>query len=125
MRLGSILRKARGKDSRVQFARKLELSYTFVRAMEHGLRFPSDKVLLEIAERLGEDPENLFLAAYCDRSSHLAEVLKDRGISIPELEGEAAEKIKQDTTPMESTIHMRPAAMSTTTAQVIRAHDPF
>lgn len=83
-RLGLILKRARGKQSRVQFARKLGLSYTFVRAMEHGLRFPSDKVLLEIAERLKVDPGDLLMAAYCDRSPQLAEVLEQRGLELPE-----------------------------------------
>jgi transcriptional regulator with XRE-family HTH domain len=83
-RLGLILKRARGKQSRVQFARKLGLSYTFVRAMEHGLRFPSDKVLLEIAERLKVDPGELLMAAYCDRSPQLAEVLEQRGLDLPE-----------------------------------------
>lgn len=83
MRLGEILRKARGDQSRVQFARKLKLSYTFVRAMEHGLRFPSDKVLREIAERLELDPDELILAAYADRSPMLARVLEKRGIALP------------------------------------------
>ena len=48
-RLGTILRTVRGSESRVQFARRLELSYTFVRALEHGQRFPSDPVLKRIA----------------------------------------------------------------------------
>lgn len=122
MRLGAILRRARGKDSRVQFARKLGLSYTFVRAMEHGLRFPSDKVLLDIAERLGEDPENLFLAAYCDRSAHLAEVLKERGIAIPEAaaEGEAAQPAEEKSAPSPP-----PSSAETPAPRVVRAHDPF
>lgn len=91
--------------------------------MEHGLRFPSDKVLLDIAERLGEDPENLFLAAYCDRSSHLAEVLKERGIAIPEPEGESTETVREsDSSPA---LEAKPAPLATPPAQVIRAHDPF
>lgn len=81
-RLGEILRNSRGKESRVQFARKLGLSYTFVRAMEHGLRYPSDKVLLDIAQRLDLDADELLLAAYCDRSTYLAKVLAGRGIQI-------------------------------------------
>lgn len=122
MRLGSILNKARGKESRVQFARKLELSYTFVRAMEHGLRFPSDKVLLEIAQRLNENPENLLLAAYCDRSPLLADVLEGRGVAIPEGEAETSSqgsKSADDTlTPQTNPTNTRPI-------QAIRAHDPF
>lgn len=82
-RLGLILKWARGDQSRVQFARKLGLSYTFVRAMEHGLRFPSDRVLLEIADRLSVDAGDLLLAAYCDRSPDLGEVLAARGVELP------------------------------------------
>ena len=89
-RLGEILRESRGKESRVQFARKLGLSYTFVRAMEHGLRFPSDKVLMEIAQRLELDSEKLLLAAYCDRSPLLAKVLAGRGIEIAAHQPEGA-----------------------------------
>ncbi len=88
-RLGLILKQSRGKQSRVQFARKLGLSYTFVRAMEHGLRFPSDKVLLEMAERLQVDPGDLLLAAYCDRSPQLADELTRRGVELPEEDREA------------------------------------
>lgn len=88
-RLGLILKQSRGKQSRVQFARKLGLSYTFVRAMEHGLRFPSDKVLMEMAERLQVDPGDLLLAAYCDRSPQLAEELTRRGVELPEEDQEA------------------------------------
>lgn len=73
----------------MQFARKLGLSYTFVRAMEHGLRYPSDKVLLEIAQRLGLDADELLLAAYCDRSPYLAKVLAGRGIQIAAHQPEA------------------------------------
>lgn len=82
-RLGAILKRARGKQSRVQFARKLGLSYTFTRAMEHGLRFPSDEVLLGIAERIDRDSSELLLAAYADRSPLLAKVLAERGIELP------------------------------------------
>jgi len=124
MRLGAILKKARGRESRVQFARKLELSYTFVRAMEHGLRFPSDKVLLEIADRLGESPDQLLLAAYCDRSPLLAEVLKARGIAIPPggeevLEPTVASQPDEEDEPPEEEQAGAPSA------QTIRAHDPF
>ena len=119
MRLGSILKRARGKESRVQFARKLELSYTFVRAMEHGLRFPSDKVLLEIADRLGEDAETLFLAAYCDRSPTLAKVLRGRGVAIPEGEGE---EVSAAEAPRSDTIQPQPTPAQ---AKSVRAHDPF
>ena len=82
MKLGNILQRARGKESRVQFARRLGLSYTFVRAMEHGMRHPSDRVLVEISDRLGLDSSELLLAAYCDRSPMLARVLETRGIEV-------------------------------------------
>jgi transcriptional regulator with XRE-family HTH domain len=120
MRLGSILKKARGKESRVQFARKLELSYTFVRAMEHGLRFPSDKVLQEIAGRLGANPDELLLAAYCDRSLPLANVLGARGVLIPEGQEEPA--AQGTAMPVAATLTaQQPAPV----VQAIRAHDPF
>ena len=82
MKLGNILQRTRGKESRVQFARRLGLSYTFVRAMEHGMRHPSDRVLVEIADRLGLDSSELLLAAYCDRSPMLARVLETKGIDV-------------------------------------------
>lgn len=82
MKLGNILQRTRGKESRVQFARRLGLSYTFVRAMEHGMRHPSDRVLVEMADRLGLDSSELLLAAYCDRSPMLARVLQMRGIEV-------------------------------------------
>ena len=82
MKLGNILQRTRGKESRVQFARRLGLSYTFVRAMEHGMRHPSDRVLVESADRLGLDSSELLLAAYCDRSPMLARVLDTRGIEV-------------------------------------------
>lgn len=78
-----MLKRARGRESRVQFARRLGLSYTFVRAMEHGQRFPSDKVLLEIAGRLEVEASELLLAAWCDRSPDLGKVLQDRGLALP------------------------------------------
>ncbi len=82
-RLGRILKEARAGQSRVQFARMLGLSYTFVRAMEHGSRFPSDKVLLDIAKRLGIESGMMILAAYADRSPTLVEALEVRGVSLP------------------------------------------
>ena len=102
-RLGEILRESRGKESRVQFARKLGLSYTFVRAMEHGLRFPSDKVLTEIAQRLELDAEELLLAAYCDRSPALATVLAGRGIAIAAHQPEGAPEETEEEPPREGT----------------------
>jgi hypothetical protein len=50
--------------------------------MEHGMRHPSDRVLVEIADRLGLDSSELLLAAYCDRSPMLARVLETRGIEV-------------------------------------------
>lgn len=78
--------RARGNESRVSFARRLGLSYTFVRAMEYGLRSPSDKVLVELAGRLEQDPAEFLIAAWCDRSPGLARVLQDRGIELPQPE---------------------------------------
>lgn len=121
MRLGAILKNARGKESRVQFARKLELSYTFVRAMEHGLRFPSDKVLLDISDRLGESSEELLLAAYCDRSPLLAEVLKARGIAIPA----GGEEVLEPTPATTETVQEQPTHTTAPPPQVIRTRDPF
>lgn len=122
MRLGTILKNARGKESRVQFARKLELSYTFVRAMEHGLRFPSDKVLLDIAERLSVNPEELLLAAYCDRSPQLTSVLKRRGLAIP-VGSEEEEGVNELDGEMD--VLQPQAASQSSPAAAIRAHDPF
>lgn len=82
-RFGKILRRTRGPESRLSFARRLKLSYTFVRAMEDGLRFPSDVVLETIAERLNLDVDDLVLAAYCDRSPALATALRERGLDLP------------------------------------------
>ena len=73
---GAILRQCRGITSRVRFARRLGLSYIFVRSPEEGIRLPSDRVLLEIAERLCLEFEQLLLAAYSDRSLALAELLE-------------------------------------------------
>lgn len=89
-RLGNMLKRARGRESRVQFARRLGLSYTFVRAMEHGQRFPSDRVLMEIAERLDLDADDFLLAAWCDRSPGLDKVLRDRGVELPSAGDEEA-----------------------------------
>ena len=81
-RFGHILRQTRGKESRLSFSRRLELSYTFVRSMEEGTRFPSDSVLHEIAAKLSLDPDELLLAAYCDRSPALTDALARRGVSV-------------------------------------------
>lgn len=82
-KLGTILRRKRGNASRLSFARKLQLSYTFVRALEEGIRLPSDEVLMEIAEALDLDFRQLILAAYCDRSPTLEETLRGCGVEIP------------------------------------------
>ncbi|MFT7669337.1 MAG: transcriptional regulator with XRE-family HTH domain [Planctomycetota bacterium] len=120
------MKRARGKASRVQFARKLELSYTFVRAMEHGLRFPSDKVLLDIAECLGEDPGDLFLAAYCDRSTHLAGVLTSLGVKIPEGGEVSAEPgIASEATIEPTQPEGQIDETFTPPTRAVRAHDPF
>ena len=80
--LGTLLRRARGEESRVSFARKLGLSYTFVRAMEYGHRSPSDRVLADMASRLELDPAEFLIAAWSDRSPELARVLRKRGIEF-------------------------------------------
>jgi transcriptional regulator with XRE-family HTH domain len=122
-RLGTILENRRGERSRVQFAKELELSYTFVRAMEHGLRFPSDKVLVEIAQKLGLDQDELFLAAYCDRSSQLARVLGSRGVEIP-VDGNGV--VEPSTGSAGKQIEMRSAqTISVPAERIIRAHGPF
>jgi transcriptional regulator with XRE-family HTH domain len=79
--LGRILLASRGGLSRAEFARRLDFSYTYVRALELGLRFPSDPVLSEIARKLGLDADELIIAAYCDRSPHLHRALRERGLS--------------------------------------------
>ena len=75
--LGGYLRQLRGKESRILFARRAGLSYTFVREMELGNRRPSDPILVQLAERLSADPRRMFLYAYCDRSPGLRKVLQD------------------------------------------------
>ena len=79
-RLGRILRARRGAESRLSFVKKLRLSYTFVRSIEEGLRLPSDQIVAQIAECLDLDPEELLIAAYCDRSEPLARALARRGV---------------------------------------------
>jgi transcriptional regulator with XRE-family HTH domain len=127
-RLAALLKRARGSVGRVHFARQVGLSYTFVRAVEHGERYPSDKVLLEIAECLGEDPEELFLAVYCDRSPYLAQVLRGRGITLPEGEeedGEAAldtqDSLVQEADTLERLAAQKPASIG----KSLRATGPF
>jgi transcriptional regulator with XRE-family HTH domain len=79
--LGHCLREIRGGQSRLQFAKRLGLSYTFVREMELGNRLPSDEVLLSLATRLEVDFGRLVLYAYCDRSPALRSVLLTRDIA--------------------------------------------
>jgi transcriptional regulator with XRE-family HTH domain len=83
-RLGAVIRRVRGDEPRAKFARRLGLSYTFVRAMEAGFRLPSDKVLLDIANILERDASEFLLAAWCDRSPELGEVLLRLGVPVPE-----------------------------------------
>jgi len=75
------LRDLRAGQSRLQFAKTLGLSYTFVREMELGNRLPSDEVLLELASRISADPRPLVFCAYCDRSPALRKVLSSSDIS--------------------------------------------
>lgn len=51
--------------------------------MEHGQRFPSDRVLMEMAEKLDLDPDDFLLAAWSDRSPGLDRALRRRGIELP------------------------------------------
>ena len=79
--LGNYLRDARAGGSRVQFARRLGLSYTFVREVELGNRLPSDEVLLDIAQRLSVDARRLVLYAHCDRSPELYKILRENDVA--------------------------------------------
>lgn len=79
--LGHCLREIRGGQSRLQFAKRLGLSYTFVREMELGNRLPSDEVLLSLATRLEADYGRLVLFAHCDRSPALKSVLLTRDVA--------------------------------------------
>lgn len=78
LRLGRILQSWRGDTPRTELARILGLSYTFVRAMEMGERHPSDPELRKIAKTLGLSIDELFIAAYSDRSPALALALQRR-----------------------------------------------
>lgn len=82
-RLGNLLKAHRGEESRLSFVKKLQLSYTFVRSMEEGLRLPSDEIIQQISEKLEIDVDELILATYCDRSSLLSQALQARGIVSP------------------------------------------
>lgn len=77
--LGVILRRSRGDESRVSFARRLGLSYTFVRSLELGIRLPSDSAIADVAQTLGLEEDALLIAAYCDRSPALASALRRGG----------------------------------------------
>lgn len=79
-RLAQLLIAFRGTETRAAFARRLHLSYTFVREMEMGNRFPSDENLVAIATELGFDPKTLAVLAYCDRSALLAQALEASGV---------------------------------------------
>lgn len=79
--LGAYLHQLRGTESRLQFSKRLGLSYTFVREMELGNRLPSDEVMSKIATRLGADPRRLFLYAYSDRSAALRKVLQENDVA--------------------------------------------
>ncbi|MEM7515494.1 MAG: helix-turn-helix transcriptional regulator, partial [Planctomycetota bacterium] len=70
-------------------AKRLGLSYTFVRSLEEGLRRPSDEVLIEIASKLELDADLLLLAAYCDRSKHLEGALRRIGLEFLKEEPES------------------------------------
>jgi transcriptional regulator with XRE-family HTH domain len=65
---------------RSDFARLLGLSYTFVRCLERGERFPSDEVLLLLSQKLSLELDEIAIAAYCDRSRHLTSALQRRGV---------------------------------------------
>ncbi len=79
--LGAYLRHLRGTQSRLQFAKRLSLSYTFVREMELGNRLPSDEVLLKISTRLEADQRRLFIYAYSDRSPTLRKALQESNLA--------------------------------------------
>ncbi len=81
---GAMLRRTRGKESRLSFSKRLGLSYTFVRSMESGTRYPSDDVLQEIARKLRLSEDELLLAAHCDRSPGLMSALAKRGVFVQE-----------------------------------------
>lgn len=101
-RLGRILSGVRGDETRAKFARRLEFSYTYVRALELGLRSPSDGVLVEIAHKLKLDPGDLLIAAYCDRSPRLTDALVARGIVQRESPSEASEEPAPSQAPRKS-----------------------
>ena len=87
-----LLRRARGDESRLGFSKRIGFSYTFVRAMEAGTRFPSDEVLQDIAMRLHINADELLLAAHCDRSPALTRALKRLGVYVSGLSGSHSEQ---------------------------------
>ena len=78
--LSRLLTAARGGRSFAAFARDLGLSYTFVREMEAGNRFPSERKIPALAAKLGVDPGFLALCVHCDRSKHLCDYLGKAGL---------------------------------------------
>lgn len=62
------------------FTRRTGYSYTFVRAIMMGDRFPGDLALEKMCARLDIDFTQALLARYCDRSPALYELLRARGI---------------------------------------------
>ncbi len=78
--LSRLLTAARGGRSFAAFARTLGLSYTFVREMEAGNRFPSERKIPELAAKLQVDPGFLALCVHCDRSKFLSDYLGDAGL---------------------------------------------
>lgn len=80
-RLGRILKSWRGDTPLTELSEILGLSYTFVRSMETGERFPSDRELMKISRKLGLEADELIIAAYCDRSPALASALERRSRS--------------------------------------------
>jgi hypothetical protein len=81
-----MLSTVRGGDSLASFSRTLDLSYTFVRSLVNGTRHPSDPVVKKIASKLGLEPDQLLLAAHCDRSPDLSAVLKGMGLDVDDLD---------------------------------------
>jgi transcriptional regulator with XRE-family HTH domain len=87
-RFGELLLEKRGGRSRAEFARELGLSYTFVREMEAGNRFPSEGTIPDLASKLGVDGGYLALLVHCDRSPLLTDHLVNQGVRLPTAEAE-------------------------------------
>jgi transcriptional regulator with XRE-family HTH domain len=77
---GRRLAAARGTSSRRKFAQQLGLSYTFVREMELGNRFPSDELVAQIAGQLHLDERRCLLEVYHDRSPALGAIFEHLGL---------------------------------------------